>query len=60
VHVFLKAGNPQNNPVIGWTHTYGRSPAAYLQLGHDHTAYENPNYARLVHQAIQWAAAQRK
>lgn len=60
VHVLLKTDHPQNNPALAWTHTYGRSRLAYLQLGHDHTAYENPNYARLVHQAIQWAAARTK
>jgi hypothetical protein len=29
-------------------------------LEHDHTAYENPNYRRLVAQAIRWTAGQEK
>jgi type 1 glutamine amidotransferase len=28
----------------------------YLQLGHDHWAYENPNYRELVARAIRWVA----
>jgi hypothetical protein len=27
-----------------------------MQSGHDHFAYENPNYQRLLRQAIQWTA----
>lgn len=43
-------------PVIGWTHSYGKSRVAFLQLGHDHLAWENPSYQRLVAKAIQWTA----
>ena len=32
------------------------SRVVYLQLSHDHKAYENPNYQKLVAQAIRWTA----
>ena len=52
----LTTEEPLNAPVLGWTHAYGKARVAYLQLGHDHSAYENPNYVRLVAQAIRWTA----
>ncbi len=42
--------------IIGWINHYKKSMIVYLQLGHDHYAYENPNYRRLVQQSIQWLA----
>ena len=55
-HALLRTSEPTSAPVIGWTKEYGKARVVYLQLGHDHFAYENPNYRRLVAQAIAWAA----
>jgi len=60
VHVLLTTDHPQNSHQVAWTTQYGKSPVAYLQLGHDAEAYADPNYARLVHNAILWAAAAAK
>ncbi len=46
-----KSGNP-----LAWTRMEGKSRVVYLQLGHDHQAYDNPNYRELVARSIQWAA----
>jgi type 1 glutamine amidotransferase len=54
VHVLLTTDHPGSGKVIAWTHTYQKSPVVYLLLGHDHTAYQNPNYRRLVERAILW------
>jgi type 1 glutamine amidotransferase len=43
-------------PVIGWANQYEKGRIVYLQLGHDHFAYENPNYRKLIAQAIRWVA----
>ena len=57
VKVLLKTDNPKNKPgQIAWTTHYGKSRVAYLMLGHDHQAWQNPNYAKLLVQAIHWAA----
>jgi type 1 glutamine amidotransferase len=57
VQVLLKTDNPKNKPgQIAWTANYGKSRVAYLMLGHDHQAWQNPNYAKLLVQAIHWAA----
>jgi hypothetical protein len=49
--------HPPTSPVLGWVKTAGRSPVAYLQPGHGPTAYANPNYRKLVANAIRWAAS---
>jgi len=46
-----KSGKP-----LAWTRTENKSRVVYLQCGHDHSAYENPNYRKLVHRSILWAA----
>jgi len=56
VKPLLTTDEPTSNRVIAWAHTYGRSRVVYIQLGHDHYAYENPSYRRLVWQAIRWVA----
>ncbi len=56
-HVLLTVNAPTSGRDIAWTKTYGTARVIYLQLGHDHQAFENANYQRLVRQAIRWVAA---
>ncbi|MCS7236771.1 MAG: ThuA domain-containing protein [Thermoguttaceae bacterium] len=56
IHVLLRTDHPDNNPIVAWTKKFGQSRIVYIQLGHDRGAYDNPNYRKLVHQAILWAA----
>lgn len=55
-HVLLTTDEPKNGHDLAWCKTYGKARVVYLQLGHDHQAYANPNYRKLVAQAIDWAA----
>jgi uncharacterized protein len=62
-HALLTTEEPTSARNIAWAKTYdsflsaSRPPrVVYIQLGHDHLSYENPNYQRLVKQAIRWAA----
>jgi len=59
VRPLLTTEEPLSSPTIGWTKTYEKARVAYIQLGHDHLAYENPNFQRLVAQAIAWAAGKK-
>ncbi|MBI3876560.1 MAG: ThuA domain-containing protein [Verrucomicrobia bacterium] len=52
----LTTTHPRSGKPLAWTRTQGKSRVVYLQLGHDHSAYENPNYRTLVTRSIQWAA----
>ena len=56
VHLLLKTDHPKNDPELAWTKTYGKSRVFYLMLGHDHLAWENPVYPKLLHRGISWAA----
>jgi uncharacterized protein len=52
----LTTTHPRSGKPLAWTRTQGQSRVVYLQLGHDHLAYENPNYRQLVVRSIRWAA----
>jgi type 1 glutamine amidotransferase len=55
-HPLLTTNHPESSPTLAWTNLYGNSRVVTIQLGHDHFAYENPDYRRLVSQAIRWVA----
>ena len=44
--------HPQSSKIIGWTLQKENSRIVYVQLGHDKNAWLNPNYQRLLKQAI--------
>ncbi|MEI7731486.1 MAG: ThuA domain-containing protein [Verrucomicrobiota bacterium] len=56
VHPLLTTEEPTSSKTIAWCKQYEAARVVYLQLGHDHVAYANPSYRKLVSQAIQWAA----
>lgn len=58
VHPLLGTGHPESGEVIGWTNLYGKSRIVYIQMGHDHFAYENPDFRRIIRQSIQWVQNQ--
>lgn len=53
-HPLLTTDHPDNTPTICWWRREGASRVVYLQLGHDRKAFENPNYRRLLANAIWW------
>ncbi len=54
--LLLKTDHPKNDPQIAWVREFGKSRVFYFMLGHDHFAYENPNFRRILLQGIRWAA----
>jgi type 1 glutamine amidotransferase len=52
----LFADHPQSSKIIGWTHQKGNSRIVYIQPGHDKNAWFNPNYQKLIKQAISFVA----
>ena len=44
-----KSGKP-----LAWARTEGKSRVVYIQLGHGRTAFKDPNYQKLLSQAITW------
>lgn len=55
----LMTDEPTSNKIMGWAKAYGPARVVYLQGGHDHFAYENPNYRQILSQAIEWTAKRR-
>jgi uncharacterized protein len=52
----LTTTHPKSGKLLAWCRTEEKSRVVYLQLGHDHAAYENPHFRRLVAQSIRWVA----
>ncbi|MDB6065181.1 MAG: hypothetical protein JWR26_1389 [Pedosphaera sp.] len=52
----ITTSQPKSGKPLGWYRTEKKSRVVYLQLGHDHQAYENPGYRELVARSVRWAA----
>jgi type 1 glutamine amidotransferase len=55
VHVLLTTDNPSSTPALVWTNLYGKSKVVTILLGHDNHAWSNPDFKKLLTQAILWA-----
>jgi uncharacterized protein len=51
----LTTDEPSSNHLIGWTKKYGKARIVTIQSGHDVPTFENPNFRKLLRQAIEWA-----
>lgn len=43
--------------LLGWARRYRNSPIVYLQMGDGPTAYNNPEYRKLIENAIRWVSS---
>ncbi len=50
----LTTDEPNSTSTIGWAKKYGKSRIVVLQSGHDAPTFENPNFRKLLKQAIIW------
>jgi type 1 glutamine amidotransferase len=50
----LITDEPSSSPVIGWTKTYGKARIVTIQSGHDVPTFGNPNFRKLLKQAVEW------
>jgi hypothetical protein len=56
VRVLLRSDNPTSDGPVAWIGPHEKSRVVYIQLGHDRNAILNPNWQRLVRNAILWTA----
>ena len=55
VKVLLETDNRTSDGPLAWISPYDKSRVVYIQLGHDRNAHLNPNWQKLVRNAILWA-----
>lgn len=60
VKPLLSTTNPKSMRYVAWVNHYGNSAIIYIQLGHGPSGYSNPNFRKLIRQAIEWSAKQSK
>jgi type 1 glutamine amidotransferase len=53
----LTTTEASSNPVIGWTHSYGKARVVTLQSGHATPTFQNENFRKLLKQSIEWSYA---
>lgn len=56
----LSTNHPGSSRYIAWINECGNSKVVYIQPGHDHHAFNNENYRRLLYQAIKWSYKENK
>ncbi|MBL7967600.1 MAG: ThuA domain-containing protein [Prolixibacteraceae bacterium] len=56
VTTLLTTDHPQSSKIIGWTHQIEKSRIVYIQPGHDKNSYINPDYQKLIFQAIKFVS----
>jgi len=56
IHPLLITNLPSNGKNIAWANFYKNSRIVYLQFGHDHFAFENANFSKLLKQSIEWVS----
>jgi type 1 glutamine amidotransferase len=54
IHKLLSTSHPDCTPTVGWTNEYKNSRIVYILLGHGQESHENPNYRKLIRNAISW------
>ena len=50
----LTTDEGSSTPVVGWTKKYGKAQVVTLQSGHDSNTFGNPDFRKLLKQAIQY------
>jgi type 1 glutamine amidotransferase len=50
----LKTYESSSSPVIGWTKIYGKARIVTIQSGHDVPTFVNPDFRKLLKQAVEW------
>lgn len=60
VRPLLSTTHPKSMRYLAWINHYGRSDVIYIQLGHGPSGYSNPQFRKLLQQAIAWSAKTNK
>ena len=56
IQVLMKTEHEYSDGTLAWISPYDKAPVAVIQLGHGREAHNHPDFQKLVHNAILWAA----
>lgn len=56
-HLLLSCDETGSQKEVAWTRAYRNAKVCYIQPGHGPATHADPNYRRIVLQAIEWVAA---
>jgi len=59
-HVLLTVNHPLCNRDVCWTTEFGKARVFYMMFGHDHLAWQNPVYPKLLERGIKWTVGGRE
>ena len=54
VQPLVRTDHPQSDPLVVWANKYKDSRIIYIQPGHGPQIFSDPNYRKLLQQAIRW------
>jgi hypothetical protein len=54
--ILLTTDHPKSMKTIGWTRSFGQSRVFCCELGHDHVAWEDPNFRTVLERGVLWSA----
>jgi len=58
--ILLTTDHADSDKAVAWVSKYRKAKICGIMLGHDGKAYENPNFRKLLTQAINWTAGRLK
>ena len=54
IEPLLSTSHPESMPYVAWINAYENSKIIYIQNGHGPQIFSDPNYRKLLQQAIEW------
>jgi len=54
VQPLLTTNHPESTPRVGWANSYKNSRIVFIQPGHGPQIFADPNYRKMLQQAIHW------
>jgi uncharacterized protein len=54
--ILLKTDHPKASGAVAWARNYGHSRVFATTMGHDATAYNDPNFRKIIARAVDWLA----
>ena len=53
--ILLTTDHPKSMKTIAWTRSWNRSRVFCCELGHDHVAWQDPNFRTVLERGVQWS-----